>query len=110
MDEIPCPVCEGSRKKEAQFFKIDEQNITELCAMDISDLTAWFHDLDSRLSDKQQRIATEVIKEIKDRLNFLMNVGLEYLALPKLKITLWWRSTAHPSNTNWFWWWAFSIF
>jgi excinuclease ABC subunit A len=58
MDEIPCPVCEGSRlKKEAQFFKIDEQNITELCAMDISDLTAWFHDLDSRLSDKQQRIA-----------------------------------------------------
>jgi excinuclease ABC subunit A len=37
MDEIPCPVCEGSRLKEAQFFKIDEQNITELCAMDISD-------------------------------------------------------------------------
>lgn len=84
MDEIPCPVCEGSRlKKEAQFFKIDEQNITELCAMDISDLTVWFHDLDSRLSDKQQRIATEVIKEIKDRLNFLMNVGLEYLALSR---------------------------
>ncbi|CAM3095977.1 excinuclease ABC subunit UvrA [Flavobacterium frigoris] len=84
MDEIPCPVCEGSRlKKEAQFFKIDGQNITELCAMDISDLTAWFHDLDSRLSDKQQRIATEVIKEIKDRLNFLMNVGLEYLALSR---------------------------
>lgn len=84
MDEIPCPVCEGSRlKKEAQFFKIDEQNITELCAMDISDLTAWFKDLDSRLSDKQQRIATEVIKEIKDRLNFLMNVGLEYLALSR---------------------------
>jgi excinuclease ABC subunit A len=63
MDEIPCPVCEGSVWKEAQFFKIDEQNITELCAMDISDLTAWFHDLDSRLSDKQQRIATEVIKK-----------------------------------------------
>ncbi|WP_016989087.1 excinuclease ABC subunit UvrA [Flavobacterium sp. ACAM 123] len=84
MDEIPCPVCEGSRlKKEAQFFKIDEQNITELCAMDISDLTAWFKDLDSRLSDKQQRIASEVIKEIKDRLNFLMNVGLEYLALSR---------------------------
>jgi excinuclease ABC subunit A len=84
MDEIPCPVCDGSRlKKEAQFFKIDGQNITELCAMDISDLTAWFHDLDSRLSDKQQRIATEVIKEIKDRLNFLMNVGLEYLALSR---------------------------
>jgi excinuclease ABC subunit A len=51
--------------------------------MDISDLTAWFHDLDSRLSDKQQRIATEVIKEIKTVLIFLMNVGLEYLALSR---------------------------
>jgi excinuclease ABC subunit A len=68
MDEIPCPVCEGSRlKKEAQFFKIDEQNITELCAMDISDLTAWFHDLDSRLSTN---VSSNRIKEIKDRLNF----------------------------------------
>lgn len=84
MDEIPCPVCDGSRlKKEAEFFKIDGQSITQLCAMDISDLTAWFDDLNSRLSDKQQRIATEVIKEIKDRLNFLMNVGLEYLALSR---------------------------
>jgi hypothetical protein len=97
-------------KKEAQFFKIDEQNITELCAMDISDLTAWFHDLDSRLSDKQQRIATEVIKEI-DRLNFFECRFRIFGFKPKLKITLWWRSTAHPtSNTNWFWWWAFSIF
>jgi excinuclease ABC subunit A len=47
--------------------------------MDISDLTAWFHDLDSRLSDKQQRIATEVIKEIKTVLIFLMNVGFIWL-------------------------------
>ena len=84
MDEINCPVCEGSRlKKEAQFFKINEKNITELCDMDISDLTAWFNNLDNYLSDKQKRIATEVIKEIKDRLNFLMNVGLDYLALSR---------------------------
>ena len=84
MDEIKCPVCEGSRlKKEAQFFKINKKNITELCDMDISDLTTWFKDLDSHLSDKQKRIATEVIKEIKDRLNFLMNVGLNYLALSR---------------------------
>ncbi|MGO4818835.1 excinuclease ABC subunit UvrA [Flavobacterium sp. W22_SRS_FP1] len=84
MDEIDCPVCEGSRlKKEAQFFKINEKNITELCNMDISDLTAWFRDLNTHLSDKQKRIATEVIKEINDRLNFLMNVGLEYLALSR---------------------------
>jgi excinuclease ABC subunit A len=84
MDEIKCPVCEGSRlKKEAQFFKINGKNITELCDMDISDLTTWFNDLDNHLSDKQKRIATEVIKEIKDRLNFLMNVGLDYLALSR---------------------------
>ena len=84
MDEINCPICAGSRlKKEAQFFKLNKKNITELCDMDISDLTAWFQDLDNHLSDKQKRIATEVIKEIKDRLNFLMNVGLDYLALSR---------------------------
>jgi excinuclease ABC subunit A len=84
MDEVNCPVCEGSRlKKEALFFKINEKNITELCDMDISDVTAWFLDLNNHLTDKQKTIATEVIKEIKDRLNFLMNVGLDYLALSR---------------------------
>ncbi|PAM93814.1 excinuclease ABC subunit A [Flavobacterium sp. IR1] len=84
MDEVNCPVCEGSRlKKEALFFKINEKNIVELCDMDISDLTIWFQDLNSRLSDKQLLIASEVVKEIKDRLNFLMNVGLNYLALSR---------------------------
>jgi excinuclease ABC subunit A len=84
MDEVNCPVCEGSRlKKEALFFKINEKNITELCNMDISDVTAWFLELNNHLSDKQKTIATEVIKEIKDRLAFLMNVGLDYLALSR---------------------------
>lgn len=84
MDEINCPVCEGSRlKKEALFFRVNEKNITELCDMDISDLTAWFLDLNSHLTDKQLLIASEVVKEIKDRLNFLMNVGLNYLALSR---------------------------
>ncbi|MBW1655133.1 excinuclease ABC subunit UvrA [Flavobacterium quisquiliarum] len=84
MDEIPCPVCDGSRlKKEALFFRVNEKNITELCDMDISDLTAWFQDLNSHLTDKQLLIASEVVKEIKDRLNFLMNVGLNYLALSR---------------------------
>lgn len=84
MDEIRCPVCEGSRlKKEALYFKINEQNIADLSGMDISDLTNWFNDLDSHLSDKQKLIATEVIKEIKDRLAFLMNVGLDYLSLSR---------------------------
>jgi len=84
MDEVNCPVCEGSRlKKEAQFFRVNGKNITELCDMDISDLTAWFKDLNNHLSDKQLLIASEVVKEIKDRLNFLMNVGLDYLALSR---------------------------
>ncbi|GGA74349.1 UvrABC system protein A [Flavobacterium palustre] len=84
MDELECPVCEGSRlKKEALFFKIDEKNIAELCNMDISDLTKWFRNLNTHLSDKQLLIASEVIKEIKDRLDFLMNVGLDYLALSR---------------------------
>ncbi|MCV9930183.1 excinuclease ABC subunit UvrA [Flavobacterium sp. LS1R49] len=84
MDEVKCPECHGSRlKKEALFFKINEKSITELCDMDISDLTAWFLDLNSHLSDKQLLIASEVVKEIKDRLNFLMNVGLNYLALSR---------------------------
>nr|WP_315176196.1 excinuclease ABC subunit UvrA [uncultured Flavobacterium sp.] len=84
MDEIACPVCEGSRlKKEANYFRVNEKNISELCTMDISDLTTWFLDLENHLTDKQKRIATEVIKEIKDRLAFLMNVGLNYLALSR---------------------------
>jgi excinuclease ABC subunit A len=84
MDEVNCPVCDGSRlKKEAQFFRVNDKNITELCDMDISDLTIWFQDLNNHLSDKQLLIASEVVKEIKDRLNFLMNVGLNYLALSR---------------------------
>ena len=84
MDEIPCPVCEGTRlKKEALYFKINERNIAELSAMDISELTEWFLKLNKHLSAKQKRIATEVIKEINDRLSFLMNVGLNYLSLSR---------------------------
>ena len=82
MDEVCCPICEGTRlKKEALYFKINDKNIAEICAMDIAELTAWFKDLEKELTNKQKTIATEVIKEIKDRLNFLMNVGLDYLAL-----------------------------
>lgn len=82
MDEVQCHECEGTRlKKEALYFKINDKNIAEICAMDIAEVTAWFKDLEKDLTHKQKTIATEVIKEIKDRLNFLMNVGLDYLAL-----------------------------
>jgi len=84
MDEVKCPVCEGSRlKKESLYFKINDKNIAELSGMDISDLTEWFENLNKKLSEKQLIIASEVVKEIKDRLAFLMNVGLEYLALSR---------------------------
>lgn len=82
MDEIECPSCNGSRLiTEANYFKINEKSISELCLMDISELTTWFLELDKHMTEKQLRIASEVVKEIKDRLHFLMNVGLDYLAL-----------------------------
>jgi excinuclease ABC subunit A len=84
MDEIPCPECEGTRlKKEAQYFRINDKNIAELSNMDISDLLIWFNDLPQHLNEKQKTIATEVIKEIRDRLEFLVNVGLEYLSISR---------------------------
>jgi len=84
MDDVQCPVCEGTRlKKEALYFKINEQNIADLSAMDISDLTFWFKNLNAQLSEKQKLIASEVVKEINDRLAFLMNVGLNYLSLSR---------------------------
>ena len=82
MDEINCPVCDGTRlKKESLFFTINTKNIAELSAMDISELTIWFADLKETLSPKQIIIATEILKEINDRLKFLMDVGLNYLSL-----------------------------
>ncbi|GEM55396.1 excinuclease ABC subunit A [Flavobacterium branchiophilum NBRC 15030 = ATCC 35035] len=84
MDEINCSVCNGTRlQKESLYFKINEKNIAALSDMDIADLTEWFATLDQYLSEKQQQIAKEVVKEIKDRLAFLMNVGLNYLALSR---------------------------
>src|SRR5690606_15686645 len=84
MDEVPCPECGGTRlKKEALYFKINQKSIAELSDMDISDLTAWFAEVSNHLSEKQTAIASEIIKEIRDRLAFLMNVGLDYLALSR---------------------------
>jgi excinuclease ABC subunit A len=82
MDEIECPNCQGSRlKKEALYFKINEKNIADLAQMDITELTEWFAELNSKLSEKQKAIAGEINKEIKTRLQFLLDVGLTYLSL-----------------------------
>ena len=82
MDKIECPSCQGTRlKKEALYFVINNKNIAELSAMDISDLSDWFKELPSHLSSKQYSIAKEIIKEISMRLQFLLDVGLNYLSL-----------------------------
>jgi len=81
---ISCPECDGSRLKlESRFFKIDNKNISDLTRMDITDLVKWFENLEERLSEKQQLIAKEVLKEIRNRLSFLIEVGLDYLSLDR---------------------------
>ncbi|MBZ9729117.1 excinuclease ABC subunit UvrA [Salegentibacter sp. JZCK2] len=82
MDKVDCPDCEGSRlKKESLYFKINDKNIAELSLMDIEDLAKWFVGLEKKLSEKQNQIASEVIKEIRTRIGFLVDVGLTYLSL-----------------------------
>jgi len=84
MDKIKCPECEGSRlRKESLYFKVNDKNIAELAHMDIVELADWFTDLEDNLSEIQQKIASEIIKEVKTRLQFLIDVGLTYLALDR---------------------------
>ena len=82
MDKVECPDCKGTRlKKESLYFKIYDKNIAELSLMDIEDLAKWFVGLEKKLSEKQNQIAAEVIKEIRTRIGFLVDVGLTYLSL-----------------------------
>ena len=84
-----CPTCEGARlRKEALHIKIDQHNIAQLANMDISELALWFDDLESRLNERQNAIAREVLKEIRKRIGFLTGIGLEYLTLNRQLRTL----------------------
>lgn len=84
-----CPSCNGSRlKKESLWFKIDGKNIAELSELNLDELMEWFQNIEDRLSPKQNIIAKEVLKEIRDRLQFLLNVGLNYLNLNRPSRTL----------------------
>jgi excinuclease ABC subunit A len=77
-----CPDCEGYRlKKEALHFKIAEKHIGELAMLDITQLGEWFNGVESKMTEKQKTIGTEVIKEIKKRIGFLLDIGLNYLSL-----------------------------
>lgn len=77
-----CPECLGARlKKESLHFKLDNTNIAQLAELNISALSRWFDGLEGRLNEKQRVIATEVLKEIRKRIGFLLDVGLDYLHL-----------------------------
>ncbi|MBE8713292.1 excinuclease ABC subunit UvrA [Sphingobacterium hungaricum] len=87
--QVVCPSCGGARlKTESLHFKIADKNIAELSAMDISALNNWFQTVDERLDERQKIIATEIVKEIKTRLGFLVDVGLTYLTLNRSSKTL----------------------
>ena len=78
----PCDSCNGTRlRKESLWFKVDEKNIADLSAMDLDMLAGWFAGLEKRLSEKQNIIAKDILKEIRERLQFLLDVGLTYLTL-----------------------------
>jgi excinuclease ABC subunit A len=82
MRETICPECQGTRlKKESQYFKVDGKSISELASMDLIQLNNFFDGISHRLTDRQNQIATEIIKEIRTRIQFLLNVGLDYLSL-----------------------------
>ncbi|WP_419211288.1 excinuclease ABC subunit UvrA [Maribacter sp. X9] len=82
MDKITCPTCNGFRlKKESLYFKIEEKNIAELANLDIVELSKFFKGLDKKLEGNQLKIAEEIVKEINTRIQFLLDVGLDYLSL-----------------------------
>lgn len=82
MDKVQCPTCEGSRlRKESLYFKVNGLNIAELAQKDIVHLAEWFDKINEQLTDKQFKIAEEILKEIKTRIQFLLDVGLDYLSL-----------------------------
>ena len=82
MNYYPCPECNGARlKKESLHFKIHEKNIAELSNMDILKLIEWFNDIEKFIDERKKTIGFEIIREIKTRLSFLLDVGLDYLTL-----------------------------
>ncbi|MBO0950249.1 excinuclease ABC subunit UvrA [Fibrella sp. HMF5405] len=84
-----CPECNGARlKKESQYFRVAEKNISELANMDIAELAEWFVDVESRMTDRQNTIAKEILKEIRKRIGFLVDIGLDYLTLNRSLKTL----------------------
>ena len=87
--EAPCPECHGQRlNREALSYKIWDKNIAELASMDISELREWLNHVEEHLDNQQRQIAAEILKEIRTRLDFLLEVGLDYLALNRPSASL----------------------
>ena len=88
-EKIVCPVCNGSRlNKETTYFKIDGKTISEVAAMEISQLSDWLHSLDGVFGKRESLIARDILKELKDRVSFLLDVGLDYLSLDRATASL----------------------
>jgi len=89
MELKSCPECNGARlRKESLWFKVDEKNIAQLSQLNLDKLMAWFDNIEKRLSDKQNAIAKDILKEIRERIQFLLDVGLTYLSLNRPSRTL----------------------
>ena len=82
MNHVPCPVCHGTRlKKEAQYFLIDGKNIAEVAEMDTLSLCQWIESLPGKLTERQNEIGKEILREIDKRIHFLLDIGIDYLSL-----------------------------
>ena len=81
-DKIVCPVCHGTRLNEnAQYFKIDGKTISEVAAMEMTELYSWLQTLPSKLSERENTISRDILKELSERVKFMLDVGLDYLSL-----------------------------
>ena len=88
-DKIVCPVCHGTRlNRETEYFKIDGKTISEVSAMEISALKEWLDSLEGKLNARENAIARDILKELRERVSFLLDVGLEYLSLDRATASL----------------------
>lgn len=89
MNHVKCPVCDGTRlKKEAQYFRINGKNIAEVAEMDTISLAQWIKELPSQLNERQFGIAKEILREIEKRVNFLLDIGIDYLNMNRPSASL----------------------
>lgn len=88
-EKIVCPICHGTRlKKETDYFKIDGRTISEVAAMEMPELKKWLETLPTKLSERENKIARDILKELNDRVGFILDVGLDYLSLDRATASL----------------------